>query len=150
MQKFAIILVFSFLLSCSKDFKKISGEELEFVSSESSISLSGESENHTFEQVVTTEKKDFNLTEIEELKSKESPIVVVERPSPEVQKVLEKEKDIIKNQQKPLKLEGDKKMELLLSSTLGTIFYSIVIFVAGALIGAPLWSWVSKKLPWNK
>jgi hypothetical protein len=41
-------------------------------------------------------------------------------------------------------------MQLVLSSTLGTVFYSIVVFVAGALIGAPLWNWINKKLPWNK
>lgn len=36
------------------------------------------------------------------------------------------------------------------SSTLGTVFYSITVFVAGALIGNPLWTWVNAKLPWNK
>lgn len=43
-------------------------------------------------------------------------------------------------------------MELtqVLSSGLGTLFYSVVVFVAGALIGGPLWAWVNKKLPWNK
>ena len=45
---------------------------------------------------------------------------------------------------------GDLYMELLFSSTLGTVFYTIVVFVAGALIGTPLWNWVSEKLPWNK
>jgi hypothetical protein len=39
---------------------------------------------------------------------------------------------------------------LLFASTLGTIFYSITVFVAGALIGAPFWGWINKKLPWNK
>jgi hypothetical protein len=42
------------------------------------------------------------------------------------------------------------QIQLVFSSTLGTVFYSVVIFVAGALIGAPLWKWVDKKLPWNK
>ncbi len=37
----------------------------------------------------------------------------------------------------------------MFSSILGTIFYSVVIFVAGALIGTPLWNWVKKKLPWS-
>lgn len=41
-------------------------------------------------------------------------------------------------------------LTLVLSSTLGTVFYSIVVFVVGALIGEPLWNWVNKKLPWNK
>lgn len=41
-------------------------------------------------------------------------------------------------------------MELIASSTLGTIFFSAVVFVAGALIGRSLWAWVSGKLPWNK
>jgi len=37
-----------------------------------------------------------------------------------------------------------------LQSTLGTIFYTIVTFVAGALIGKPLFAWVNEKMPWNK
>jgi hypothetical protein len=41
-------------------------------------------------------------------------------------------------------------MELLMSSTLGTVFYTVVVFVAGALIGGPLWKWIDSKLPWNK
>ena len=41
-------------------------------------------------------------------------------------------------------------MELIFASTLGTVFYTAVVFVAGALIGAPLWTWINKKLPWNK
>lgn len=41
-------------------------------------------------------------------------------------------------------------LTLVLSSTLGTVFYSVVVFVVGALVGQPLWSWVNKKLPWNK
>lgn len=50
-------------------------------------------------------------------------------------------------------MEGDQTMEdlqLVFSSALGTVFYSITVFVAGALIGAPLWTWVNAKLPWNK
>ena len=39
---------------------------------------------------------------------------------------------------------------LMLSSVLGTAFYSFTVFVLGALVGAPLWSWFNKKLPWNK
>lgn len=41
-------------------------------------------------------------------------------------------------------------MELFLSSTLGTIFYTLVVFTAGAFIGKPLWDWASKWFPWNK
>ncbi len=41
-------------------------------------------------------------------------------------------------------------MEFNLDSALGTVFFTVVVFVAGALIGAPLWNWVSKMLPWNK
>ncbi len=38
----------------------------------------------------------------------------------------------------------------LIHSTLGTVFYTIVVFVGGALIGTPLWTWLKTKLPWNK
>ncbi len=34
-------------------------------------------------------------------------------------------------------------------STLGTFFYTAVVFVAGALIGTPLWNWAKSKFPWN-
>ncbi len=37
-----------------------------------------------------------------------------------------------------------------LSGALGTVFYTIVVFVAGALMGTPLWNWTKKFLPWNK
>ena len=37
-----------------------------------------------------------------------------------------------------------------LHSALGTVFYTVVVFVAGALIGTPLWSWLKTKMPWNK
>lgn len=40
--------------------------------------------------------------------------------------------------------------DLLASSTLGTVFYSIVVFVFGALIGRPMWRWINKMLPWNR
>ena len=33
---------------------------------------------------------------------------------------------------------------------LGTTFYTVVVFVTGALIGPPLWRWLSGKMPWNK
>jgi len=41
-------------------------------------------------------------------------------------------------------------MEVIFSSALGTVFYTVAVFVAGALIGKPLWDWISAKLPWNK
>ena len=41
-------------------------------------------------------------------------------------------------------------IQLFFSSTLGTVFYTITVFVAGALIGKPLWSWVNAMMPWNK
>jgi hypothetical protein len=37
----------------------------------------------------------------------------------------------------------------MFSSGLGTVFYSVVVFIAGALIGAPLWSWLKTKMPWS-
>lgn len=37
-----------------------------------------------------------------------------------------------------------------LSSFIGTVSYTAVVFVAGAFLGKPLWDWVSSKLPWNK
>jgi len=37
------------------------------------------------------------------------------------------------------------------NDALGTTFYTIVVFAAGALIGPPLWRWVGGfLLPWNK
>lgn len=41
-------------------------------------------------------------------------------------------------------------MELIYSSVLGTVFYSLVVFAIGALVGQSLWSWVKKFFPWNK
>ncbi len=35
-------------------------------------------------------------------------------------------------------------------NALGTVFYTVVVFIAGAFIGKPLWDWASKKFPWNK
>lgn len=32
---------------------------------------------------------------------------------------------------------------------LGTIWWSALMFIAGAVVGVPLWKWVSTKLPWN-
>lgn len=33
---------------------------------------------------------------------------------------------------------------------LGTIWWSVLMFIAGAVVGVPAWKWVSTKLPWNK
>jgi hypothetical protein len=37
-----------------------------------------------------------------------------------------------------------------IQNALGTTFYTVVVFVAGALIGQPLWKWVWSKLPFSK
>ena len=37
-----------------------------------------------------------------------------------------------------------------LSGALGTVWWSVLMFVAGALIGTPLWNWIKSKAPWNK
>jgi hypothetical protein len=37
-----------------------------------------------------------------------------------------------------------------MSDFLGTIWWSGLMFVAGAVIGTPLWKWASAKMPWNK
>lgn len=41
-------------------------------------------------------------------------------------------------------------MEFFFADTLGKVFYTVVVFVAGAAIGPALWKWVSAKFPWNK
>lgn len=33
---------------------------------------------------------------------------------------------------------------------LGTIWWSILCFAAGTLIGVPAWNWVRSYFPWNK
>ena len=37
-----------------------------------------------------------------------------------------------------------------INDVLGTTFFAVLVFIAGALIGTPLWAWVKKFLPWNK
>jgi|TARA_Y100000310_G_C20313263_1_gene637233 H+/gluconate symporter-like permease len=32
----------------------------------------------------------------------------------------------------------------------GTIWFIGLVFVAGAVIGTPLWNWVKKYFPWNQ
>jgi hypothetical protein len=43
-------------------------------------------------------------------------------------------------------------MELLatIEGFFGTVFGLVVVFVAGTLLGAPLWNWLKSGLPWNK
>ena len=38
----------------------------------------------------------------------------------------------------------------VIQNALGTAFYTVVVFAAGALVGVPLWTWVRKFFPWNK
>jgi len=37
-----------------------------------------------------------------------------------------------------------------ISSAFGTIWFTILVFIAGTLIGTPLWNYLRKFLPWNK
>jgi hypothetical protein len=36
-----------------------------------------------------------------------------------------------------------------MNDVLGTIFYSVFVFAAGALIGGPLFGWLKSKMPWS-
>tara|TARA_R110000824_G_scaffold96585_1_gene231185 strand:+ start:5423 stop:5536 length:114 start_codon:yes stop_codon:yes gene_type:complete len=36
-----------------------------------------------------------------------------------------------------------------MSELLGTVFYTIVIFAAGALLGPPMFGWLKTKMPWS-
>ena len=50
-------------------------------------------------------------------------------------------------------LKRRRKMDsfnLFASQTLGTVFYTICVFVAGAWVGPKFFGWVGKFLPWNK
>ena len=38
----------------------------------------------------------------------------------------------------------------ILSTTWGAVLFTIVVFVAGALVGKPIWQWLDSKFPWNK
>ena len=47
-------------------------------------------------------------------------------------------------------IQSEKEIDMeFFQSALGTVFYTVVIFVAGALVGTPLWNWVKTKLPWG-
>ena len=38
----------------------------------------------------------------------------------------------------------------LASAFLGTVWWSVLMFVAGTVLGAPLWNWAKSHFPWNK
>jgi len=33
---------------------------------------------------------------------------------------------------------------------LGTVWFTALVFVAGALVGTPLWNWAKRSFPWNR
>jgi hypothetical protein len=37
-----------------------------------------------------------------------------------------------------------------MSSILGTVWFTALVFIAGSLVGAPMWNWMRKHFPWNK
>tara|TARA_Y100001963_G_scaffold22202_1_gene29040 strand:- start:2027 stop:2164 length:138 start_codon:yes stop_codon:yes gene_type:complete len=37
-----------------------------------------------------------------------------------------------------------------LDGVLGTAWWTVLVFIAGALVGTPLWNWIKTYLPWNK
>ena len=37
-----------------------------------------------------------------------------------------------------------------MESILGTVWFTALVFVAGALVGTPLWNWAKSKFPWNQ
>jgi len=43
----------------------------------------------------------------------------------------------------------EKNMEFL-TTTYGLVAHTVIVFVAGTLIGKPLWEWLRGYLPWNK
>jgi hypothetical protein len=48
---------------------------------------------------------------------------------------------------------GEHIMETTLASTagfFGTVWFTALVFIAGAFIGAPMWNWVKAKFPWNQ
>jgi hypothetical protein len=38
----------------------------------------------------------------------------------------------------------------IFDTVVGTLCYTAVVFVAGALIGTPMWGWMKTKMPWGK
>jgi hypothetical protein len=45
--------------------------------------------------------------------------------------------------------KGETNMEAV-QNFLGSTGWIIVAFIAGTLVGAPLWNWAKTKMPWNK
>ena len=37
-----------------------------------------------------------------------------------------------------------------MESILGTVWFTALVFVAGAFIGKPMWDWIKTKLPWKQ
>ncbi len=37
-----------------------------------------------------------------------------------------------------------------MNDILGTVFYTALVFIVGALIGSPMFSWLKAKMPWGK
>jgi hypothetical protein len=42
-----------------------------------------------------------------------------------------------------------ENLDLTTSQVLGTVFYTVCVFVAGSWLGPKFWGWVGKFLPWN-
>jgi hypothetical protein len=40
--------------------------------------------------------------------------------------------------------------DITTSQVLGTVFYTIVVFVGGALAGPKFFGWLGSLMPWNK
>jgi len=40
--------------------------------------------------------------------------------------------------------------DITTSQVLGTIFYTIVVFAAGAIVGPRFFGWLGALMPWNK
>jgi len=37
-----------------------------------------------------------------------------------------------------------------IASVIGTVWWSIIMFILGGLIGVPFWNWIKSKFPWSK
>jgi len=37
----------------------------------------------------------------------------------------------------------------IFDTVVGTLCYTAVVFIAGALIGKPMWEWMRKSMPWS-
>ena len=40
--------------------------------------------------------------------------------------------------------------DITTSQVLGTVFYSLVVFVIGAVTGPKFFGWLAGRMPWNK